>query len=152
MLLAQLRPEFTEAVDAANASWWFVFAWIIPPALLFPSAAWRWGGCIAAPVAVIGCYVAFVGGYMNLDRVIHQNAVTDDEMSVWASDTDRTFAPVLTGPIFSVGYTTVCLCAVYIGRFIFGLFLGRLQGDLGIAMEGEPARGIEDGSPNTPPH
>jgi hypothetical protein len=89
---------------------------------------------------------------MNLDRVIQQNAVTDDEMEVWASDTDRTFAPVLTGPIFSVVYTTACLCAAYIGRFIFGLCFGRRPSNLDIGTVGEPDRGIEDGNPYSPPH
>ena len=151
MLLAQLRPEFIEALDAANSSWWFVFAWIIPPALIFPSMVWRWGGCIVAPVAVIGFYVAFVGGYWNLDRVLQQNAVTADELDVWASDTDRTFAPVLTGPILSVVYTTVCLCAAYIGRFIFRLCFVRRQSNLDIGTEGQPARRIEDGNPYSSP-
>jgi hypothetical protein len=151
MLLAQLRPEFIEAVDAANSSWWFALAWIIPPALIFPSVVWRWGGCIIAPVAVIGCYVAFVSGYANLDRVIQQNAVTDDEIDVWASDTDRTFAPVLTGPIFSVVYTAVCLCAAYTGRLIFRLCFFRRRSNLEIVTEGQPARGIEDGNPYSPP-
>ena len=152
MLLAQLRPEFIEALDAANSSWWFVFAWIIPPALIFPSVAWRWGGCIVAPVAVIGFYVAFVGGYWNLDRVLQQNAVTADERDIWASDTDRTFAPVLTGPILSVVYTTVCLCAAYAGRFIFRLCFVRRRSNLDIGTEGQLARGIEDGNPYSPPH
>ena len=151
MLLAQLRPEFIEALDAANSSWWFVFAWIIPPALIFPSMVWRWGGCIVAPVAVIGFYVAFVGGYWNLDRVLQQNAVTADELDVWASDTDRTFAPVLTGPILSVVYTTVCLCAAYAGRFIFGLCFVRRRSNLDSGTEGQLARGIEDGNPYSSP-
>ena len=152
MLLAELRPEFIEALDAANSSWWFVFAWIIPPALIFPSVVWRWGGCIVAPVAVIGFYVAFVGGYQNLDRVIEQNAVTADELDVWASDTDRTFAPVLTGPILSVLYTTVCLGAAYAGRFFFRLCFVRRPSNLDTGTKGPLARGIEDGNPYSPPH
>ncbi len=152
MLLAELRPEFIEALDAANSSWWFVFAWIIPPALIFPAVVWRWGGCIVAPVAAIGFYVAFVGGYWNQDRVLQQNAVTADELEIWASDTDRTFAPVLTGPILSVAYTTVCLCAAYAGRFIFRLCFVRRRSNLDIDTEGQLARAIEEGDPSSPPH
>lgn len=151
MILAELRPEFTEALEAANSSWWFVFAWIIPPALIFPSMAWRWGGCIVAPVAVIGFYIAFVGGYWNLDRVIQQNAVTDEELDIWAADTDRTFAPILTGPILSVVYTTMCFCAAYVGRYIFRSFLVRRPSNLIPGTEGQLVRRTEDGNPYSPP-
>lgn len=83
-------------------------------------------------------------GYSNLDYVIYQNAVTDTGIDVWASDTDRTFASVLTGPIFSVLYTTLCLFAVYTGRSIFRLCFVRRRSKLNIDTERQIACETED--------
>ena len=101
MLRAELRPEFIEALDAANSSWWFVFAWIIPPALIFPSVAWRWSGCIVAPVAVIGFYVAFVGGYWNLKGRNQKRSKPDTRglarVRGWAAGPVRSVCPSAEG-------------------------------------------------------
>ena len=116
----QLRPGFTGAVTVASS--------IIT--LCGPAS-----GGIVAPLVLIGCDIAFVAGYSNLDRVICQNAATDAETDGWASDADQTFATALTGTIFSVVDTPVYLYAASTGRIIFGLCFVSRRTNLDIETE-----------------
>ncbi|MCC7334943.1 MAG: hypothetical protein IT422_07600 [Pirellulaceae bacterium] len=118
-LIAQLRPQWIDAVNAAWYNWRFVVAIVIPWLLFVAFTRFRWGGCAVFPFALLGCWFFISWGIYNVSDVMAYNAVTDDEFGLATSDTERTFAPFLSVPPVALIYTLLVFGIVAFLRMAF---------------------------------
>ncbi|MGN6546354.1 MAG: hypothetical protein ACTHK7_14975 [Aureliella sp.] len=116
MILAQLRPEFLEAVHAAWWNWRFGIGLILPPVVFYAMTKLKCQPFLALPIAAAAFWLAFSLGIEHVSDAMADNAVTREEMCVAAADTGRTFAPFLVFPVWALLYSGLWLGLVRLRR------------------------------------
>lgn len=107
MLINQIRPEWTEAVNQAWLNWRFLLAFVAPVAVSLIAMRCRYPIWYFAPFTMFLCWFFMSAGVYNISEVMANVAVTNEEMTLAASDTGRTFAPLVLIPIWAFAYTLI---------------------------------------------
>ncbi len=110
-ILATIRPEYLEAVEAARLTARFNL-WLIPLLIAAPSLVlipilrrWHWAAIAGlAMVAVVATWISYYRWSDTSWRTIEALAVTDAEMAEAASDTVAVFEPIFLGTFFALFY------------------------------------------------
>ncbi|MCA9214689.1 MAG: hypothetical protein KDB27_16570 [Planctomycetales bacterium] len=122
-----------------------MFLWVAMPALVWGIrlvSRKRIHGALLYVLTVVVCYVLFVACAWTADVVLEQRMNSFDldgdggiggveltpeaqqAIDDWASDTGRTFAPIVGGPL-SAFWAAVCMIPLCIGEWIVKRFIGR---------------------------
>jgi hypothetical protein len=113
-ILATIRPEYLEAVEAARLTA-RLNLWLIPLLLAAPLLVlipmlrrWHWAVITGlAMIAVVATWISYYGWSDTSWRTIEALAVTDAEKAEAASDTDAVFEPIFLGTLFAVFYSAI---------------------------------------------
>ncbi len=156
-----MRPEYIEAVNAAQRGWSYWLIWTLPAALIWLSAlAWLLPqrvehrlalGKYSVPVlvnvtciiAMLICWMLIVFHVNHVQWVKHRLAEMPEEWVEYSADTPVTFAPI-TGAFYAFGYCILQAVPANAIGFIAGRFVGRLKRRTP-PSDGWGRRGFDDG-------
>ena len=118
--MEEFRPEYVEALNAAQWGWLWYATLAVPFLVFVPAAATRKLGCFAFPTAYFLAWLVFNIHVQNYWAAKEANAVTDAEWADVTADTAQVFAGVATVP-YVVVYVSV------VGAVVYGIAaIGRL--------------------------